>query len=92
MAGIAQWGSFLQSAATKSCMSHIQALFKSIGVFFSINLKRSWAASRELTDPADFFWAPAETLQGGISFCIFICYFFLVVLTQFTLDMQNFLA
>lgn len=81
MAEIAQWGSFLQSAATKSCLSQIQTLCKSIGVF-SINFSRSWVGSRELSDPGDFFWVPAEILQkgggggGGISistvFCLFV--------------------
>lgn len=64
MAEIAQWGSFLQSAATKSCLSQIQTLCKSIGVF-SINFSRSWVGSRELSDPGDFFWVPAEILQKG---------------------------
>lgn len=66
MAGIAQWGFFLQSAAPKSRLSQIQNLFKSMGVF-SININRSWLGSRELSDPEDVFWVSADTLQGEIS-------------------------
>lgn len=82
MAEIAQWGSFLQSAATKSCLSQIQTLCKSTGVF-SINFNRSWVGSRELSDPGDFSWAPAETPGGGgkgqegfpsLLFCLFVCF------------------
>lgn len=91
MAEIAQWGSFLQSAATKSCLSQIQTLCKSIGVF-SINFSRSWVGSRELSDPGDFFWVPAEILQKGggggggfpslLFFVCLFCFAFMAVLEQ----------
>lgn len=55
-----------------SHLSQIQNLFKAMGVF-SINFNSSWAGSRELSDPGDVFWVPADALQGGIfnSFGVF---------------------
>lgn len=55
-----------------SHLSQIQNLFKAVRVF-SINFNSSWAGSRELSDPGDVFWVPADALQGGIfnSFGVF---------------------
>lgn len=66
VAGIVQRGSFSQSAATKSRLSRIQNLFKSVGVF-QINFDRSWVGSEELSDPGHVFWVPDDSVQRGIS-------------------------